>query len=304
MTSCNMTIIESLARFMGIFARVHYLNFHGQPGARLDVDQSVYESPKQRARKSVALRIADPFLFGGPSKYLKTLQSVWVDHTVIQPRWRAFIGALNAEWAGFTIYSTVMLAVDVGLLGAPGVDQGKENFQPVSVIAIYVSTLCTVGSLVASVILTGESRRFAGNTSDEMARYMTEMTSSLIGIDHMAIMYSVPFGLLGWGMMSFVIALTSIIFNSTYTPTLVTIGSTIVLVSIFVAWPMWVDIERSISEHILGRGAAGKDTVTATRTRGIWEMLRGGRKRRETSSGVDSERCGESSRSSSLTVTV
>ena len=34
------------------------------------------------------------------------------------------------------------------------------------------------------------------------ARYMTEMTSSLIGIDHMAIMYSVPFGLLGWGYVT------------------------------------------------------------------------------------------------------
>ena len=143
----------------------------------------------------MALRIADLFLFGGPSKYLKTLRSVWVDHTVIQPRWRAFIDALNAEWAGFTIYvslsgakraslltctncmngwmypyvqSTVMLAVDVGLLSAPGVDRGKENYQSVAVIAIYLSTLCTVGSLVASVILTGESRRSAGNTSDEM----------------------------------------------------------------------------------------------------------------------------------------
>lgn len=31
---------------------------------------------------------------------------------------------------------------------------------------------------------------------------MTEMTSSLIGIDHMAIMYSVPFGLLGWGYVT------------------------------------------------------------------------------------------------------
>jgi len=39
---------------------------------------------------------------------------------------------------------------------------------------------------------------------------MTEMTSSLIGIDHMAIMYSVPFGLLGWGYVTVPYILSSI----------------------------------------------------------------------------------------------
>jgi len=104
-------------------------------------------------------------------------------------------------------------------------------------------------------------------------------------------------------MMFFVIAFTSVIFSSEYTPTLVTNGSAIVLVSVFVAWPIWVGIERSISEHVLGMRVARKGTVTAAGTRWIWEILSGSRKRRGTKlSEVDSERHGESSRSSSFTV--
>lgn len=52
-----------------------------------------------------------------------------------------------------------MLAVDVSFLSVPGVSSGTKNFQSITMIAIYMSTLCTVGSLIASVILTGQSRR-------------------------------------------------------------------------------------------------------------------------------------------------
>ncbi|KAL4068826.1 hypothetical protein V8B97DRAFT_1872600, partial [Scleroderma yunnanense] len=311
-------IICVIARFMRIFTRVQFLNFHGQPGARLDVDQSVYESSKQRTQRSTVLRILDLFLFGAPSRYSKPLRSVWVDHTVVQPRWRAFMTALNTEWTGFTIYSTVMLAVDVSFLGAPGVNSGTESFQSISAIAVYVSTLCTVGSLVASVILTGESRRSAGSTSDEMAQYMIEMTSSSIGIDHMAIMYSVPFGLLVWGMMFFLIAFTFVVFSSTYTPTLVTTGPAMVLVSIFVAWPLWVDVERFVVEHVLWimpfrtskdvqTRATRRDTGCSTTARSSWiafsKRLPVDWKSRDSLSeisGNDPERLDELSRSSSL----
>lgn len=61
-----------------------------------------------------------------------------------------------------------MLAVDVSLLAVPGVDPATEAVQPVSVIAIYISVLCIIGSLFSSVILINQSRASARSSSDKV----------------------------------------------------------------------------------------------------------------------------------------
>ncbi|KAG6330928.1 hypothetical protein ID866_8163, partial [Astraeus odoratus] len=76
------------------------------------------------------------------------------------------------------------------------------------------------------------------------AKYMQEMTSFMIGTDYIAIMYSVPFSLLMWAyvccrMLSYLVCLASVIFNSKYTPTLVTASIGAVIIGILVVWPAW-----------------------------------------------------------------
>ncbi|KAG6330866.1 hypothetical protein ID866_8222, partial [Astraeus odoratus] len=159
-------------------ARSQFFNFHGQRGARLDVDQSVYDSPENRDRMSILLYIAEWLLFGAPSSYSRELRRVWVDGIVNQTRWRAFIATLTTEWAGFTMY----------------------------------------------------------------AQYMRDMSSSVIGTDYIAIMYSVPFGLLMWAMVLYLVGLMSVIFSSTYMPTLVTNGIGAGITGVFVAWPAWAAV--------------------------------------------------------------
>ncbi|KAI6031092.1 hypothetical protein PISMIDRAFT_20175 [Pisolithus microcarpus 441] len=197
-----------VARFMCIFSRIHFLNFHGQPHARLDVDRTVYHSPVRRRCTSILLRMLSLILFGAPWRYVETLRGVWVDETVNLPRWRAFVGNILNEWGGFTIYSTVMLAVDVSLLAI-----------------IHTDT-----------------------TTYQSAKYMTEITDTVIGVDNMAIMFSVPFGLLIWGMASFLVAFLYLIFSSSYLPTLATTTPGIILVTVLVAWPVWVAMERSLGQ--------------------------------------------------------
>lgn len=184
-------------------------------------------------------------LFGAPWRYVETLRGVWVDETVNLPRWRAFVGNILNEWGGFTIYSTVMLAVDVSLLAIIHTD--TTTYQSVSVIATYISVVCTVGSIVASVVLTGMWRDKAEN-AEGVAKYMTEITDTVIGVDNMAIMFSVPFGLLIWGMASFLVAFLYLIFSSSYLPTLATTTPGIILVTVLVAWPVWVAMERSLGQ--------------------------------------------------------
>ncbi|KAI5998274.1 hypothetical protein EDD15DRAFT_2364067 [Pisolithus albus] len=254
-----------VARFMCIFSRIHFLNFHGQPYARLDVDRTVYQPQDQRRCTSILLRMLSFILFGAPWRYVETLRGVWVDETVNLPRWRAFVGNILNEWGGFTIYSTVMLAVDMSFLAIIHAD--TTTYQSVNVIATYISVVCTVGSIVASVVLTGMWRDKAEN-AEGVAKYMTEITDTVIGVDNMAIMFSVPFGLLIWGMASFLVAFLSLIFSSSYLPTLATTTPGIVLVTVLVAWPVWVEMERSLGqwmknaselEELEGKGGKSED---------------------------------------------
>ncbi|KIJ66581.1 hypothetical protein HYDPIDRAFT_38905 [Hydnomerulius pinastri MD-312] len=236
-----------VARFMRMFYRVHFFNFHGQLGARLDVDQSIYETHEERIRTSVVLRIVNWLLFGAPSVHAEGIRGVWVDQTVNQPRWKAFVANVNNEWAGFTIYSTVMLAVDVSFLAVPGVVPDDPTIQPLCVVAAYVSTLCAVGSLVASVILSGQSRKTGFSTADTTVQYMASMTSTLVGIDHLAIMYSVPYGLLMWGMVSFLVALSDVIYRSAQLATLIIVGIGYLIIVVFVFWPIWGGKEKYLA---------------------------------------------------------
>jgi hypothetical protein len=43
-------------------------------------------------------------LFGSPDAHSEALHRIWVDETIVQPRWKNFIDRLNAEWNGYTVF--------------------------------------------------------------------------------------------------------------------------------------------------------------------------------------------------------
>ncbi|KAL4068623.1 hypothetical protein V8B97DRAFT_857933 [Scleroderma yunnanense] len=137
--------------FIVQIARMKFINFYGQEGARLNADQSLYCSPR----------------------------SV-----------RTFKNSSN-DLAAFTIYSTVMLTVNVGFLAVPGVIS-QNQFQTATpmMIPIYISTMCSVGSLVSALLLSSKTR-----------------------MEWLAVIYSLPFSFLLWGMVSFAVAFCVTVFS-------------------------------------------------------------------------------------------
>jgi hypothetical protein len=43
-------------------------------------------------------------LFGSFDAQSKAIHRIWVDETMVQPRWKNFIDRLTTEWSGYTIY--------------------------------------------------------------------------------------------------------------------------------------------------------------------------------------------------------
>ncbi|KAG2338036.1 hypothetical protein BDR05DRAFT_894263, partial [Suillus weaverae] len=147
----------------------------------------------------ILIRILNVVLFNSPTIHSESIHNVWVDNTVVKPRWKKFISQLNTEWNSFTVFSTVMLAVDVSFLAVPGVDDPSIQSKPAATIVIYLSTLCAMGSLVISLVLAGQVSDSRRSSAGSVANFMTSMSQSLLGIESLAFMLSLPFALLIWG---------------------------------------------------------------------------------------------------------
>ncbi|KAF9225083.1 hypothetical protein BS17DRAFT_879243 [Gyrodon lividus] len=226
------------ARLMRQFAKVKFVNWCGQPSARLDADQSVYKRTSSHERKSFLLQMLNPLLFGSPNAHLKSIRRMWVDEIVVQPRWKNFIVVLNNEWNRFTIFSTVILAVDVSFLAVPGVINTASSSPSPATIAVYLSTLCAVGSLLVSVTLAGQINDQGRDSAEGVVKFMVRMTNSMLKRDSLAILHSLPFALLMWGMVFFSLALSYLIFQSRDLATLLAIGPGWVVVGVLTLWPV------------------------------------------------------------------
>ncbi|KAG1821404.1 hypothetical protein EV424DRAFT_1612093 [Suillus variegatus] len=221
-----------VARFMGDFCSDKFANFCGQPGARLDVDQSLYGDSVPHP-KSILFRVMNVILFGSPDAQSKALHKIWVDYTIVQRRWKNFISRLNNEWNGYTIFSTVMLAVDISFLAVPPVQN-----QVSAILVLYMSTLCALGSLVISLVLAGQVNDSRRDSAESVASFMLEMSQSVLGLESLALMLSLPYALLIWGMAFFAAALSTVIYCTSDVVTISIISPIWAAIFILSTWPV------------------------------------------------------------------
>ena len=78
-----------------------FLNFHGQPGARLNRQQSVYGN--RTNRRTWFIRTISIFLFSAPDVHLETLQKMWVDGILHHAIWEESLKKVSDEWREFTL---------------------------------------------------------------------------------------------------------------------------------------------------------------------------------------------------------
>ncbi|KAG1822485.1 uncharacterized protein BJ212DRAFT_1296539 [Suillus subaureus] len=176
---------------MWIVGNAKFVNFCGQPGTQLDVDQSLYGKPN--ALLKWILRFIKFALFGSFDAQSEAIHRIWVDKTIIQLQWKNFIDTLTSEWNGYTIYSTVMLAVDISFLAVQSVQT-----QMSATLLAYLSTLCILGLLVVSLVLAGQVNDSRQCSAKDVASFMEGMSRSMLGLESLALMLSLPFALLIW----------------------------------------------------------------------------------------------------------
>ncbi|KAG2131694.1 hypothetical protein DEU56DRAFT_454897 [Suillus clintonianus] len=251
-----------VARFMGDFCSDKFVNFCGQPGARLDADQSLYDDSTPRP-KTVLFRVMNIILFGSPDAHSRALHKIWVDYTIVQRRWKNFINRLNGEWNGYTIFSTVMLAVDISFLAVPSVQT-----QTPAILVAYMSTLCALGSLVVSLVLAGQVNDSRRDSAESVASFMMEMSHSMLGLESLALMLSLPYALLIWGMTFFAAALSIVIFRTSDVVTVSIVSPIWTAIVILATWPVLATNNIHISHLSLWI------TEQVSRSRSSWAAIR------------------------------
>lgn len=220
-----------IVRFMRYFSRAQFFNFCGLPEARLNADQPLFVKEK-KSKLLVAFSWAvNVALFDAPRSHMEELRRVWVDRSINSPRWKNFNSKLSSEWSGITMYSTVMVAVDVSFLAVPSVN--VQDACSVTVISTYISLFCIVGSLVASLFLTRQNRMYGQESADAAVIFLTR---SVFGTKSLATVHGLPYAMLLWGMVYFIIAFSYQVFTSTPIITLATTGSACGIVALFTLW--------------------------------------------------------------------
>ncbi|KAG2112562.1 uncharacterized protein F5147DRAFT_683437 [Suillus discolor] len=256
-STTNDQYIWAYARLMRMFTRARLSNFYGEIGTRLGTDH-ICDNENSMERRPIVKLFNFVVLFGSPSTHVKQIDSVWVDQSVNRPRWKMFMNRLTGEWSGLAIYSTVMLAVDISFLAVPVIGQ-----QTSAQIALYISSLCSVASLVVSALLAQ-----SGGNKDSINRataFMTRMTQSLHGKENLAIIFSLPYALVIWGMVFFFLALSLVIFLSADVTTWCTVGPAWLLVVGFIGWPVWAAKTPPIGQWMSSLWM-GSENMTAVET--------------------------------------
>ena len=155
-----------------------FFNFHGQPEARLNRDDSVYGHSTHRRTwfiKSISI-----FLFSAPDIHLENLQKMCVDGIVYKAIWEEGLRIVIDEWQEFiilyvsnktrtttclksnsllTFKSTVVLNANVAFLSIQSVDTNIDpSYRSPAQISSYCSITASIGSIIIGLILVRQIR--------------------------------------------------------------------------------------------------------------------------------------------------
>ncbi|KAK7016904.1 hypothetical protein R3P38DRAFT_2988241 [Favolaschia claudopus] len=202
-----------VGRLMNVFGNRVY-NFHGEPGARLNCDESIYATAQTR---TLFIRTLRPLLFYAPDFHFRGCQAIHTDGLILPRVWADYIMRLTSEWKELILYATVVLNANVAFLAIQSVDNNgasAPNRSPAQ-ISSYLSILASIGSIVLGLLLTNEHRGWGHASAADAANFMLNRTHPSLTVSHetRAILYSLPYALLVWSMVAFMAAFSFMCFT-------------------------------------------------------------------------------------------
>ncbi|VDC02729.1 unnamed protein product [Peniophora sp. CBMAI 1063] len=244
-------IAAALGRMMSVFCHWRYIHFHGQRYARMNRHESVQQASAVRPRTWLMKVFSCLFLFA-PEVHLSEMEKLYVDGVIVMYIWKRHITKLQDEWQELITYATIILTASVSMLSVPdvilfpgqpsGVGAGtniQDYLPPLrspAAIASYISILCSTGSIVLGLMLVRQHRTKNRDFADEASAYMDQQDRPYFHHEPLAILYSLPYALLMWAMLSFLASIMIFTLVKTDIATQSTIAGVAVVVSALIVW--------------------------------------------------------------------
>ncbi|KAF5311161.1 hypothetical protein D9619_008038 [Psilocybe cf. subviscida] len=233
-----------LARFMFMLYHSRFLNFHGESYARIERNFSVYGDalyPRTWFLQSLSL-----LLFSAPDVHLTNLQKMWVDKVLHKAVWEETLKKFSTEWQELVTSAAILLNANVAFLAIQSVDnQVVPSARSWAQIISYASVVANVGGMILGLLLIRQYRNIRQETSDHVHQFLREHDSNILGLEALAVMFSLPYALLMWGMVSFLAAFTLMCVENAGPDTRITVGICLVFTGLLISWCIKVNWEKS-----------------------------------------------------------
>ncbi|KAF8884897.1 hypothetical protein CPB84DRAFT_1788800 [Gymnopilus junonius] len=223
-----------LSRQMFVFARSRFLNFYGEPHARLERTFSVHGSDIHQ--RTWLVKTLSMFLFSAPDFHLRNLQDMWVDGVMNRNVWAESVKKMIDEWQEFVLFATVMLNANVAFLAIQSVDTNSDPYRSPAQIASYCSVIASLGSIVLGLLLVRQNRTKSRESVDEVQAYLERRSHPRLGLETLAILHSLPYALLMWGMVAFMAGFALECFQGSNIQTRTLVGSFSFVVTALILW--------------------------------------------------------------------
>ncbi|KAL0061131.1 hypothetical protein AAF712_012051 [Marasmius tenuissimus] len=211
--------VAAFARIMHMFARQRFLDFHGQATVRLDRNKSIHRPADRPQPHSWLLGCLSPVMFSAPDTHLRELGKIWVDRCIHKAAWNKFISNMNSEWQELILFGTVLLNANVAFLAIQSVDEA--TYEPASVAC-------------SGVELPNKIKHKEG--ASDAAIFLNSFEGERLGLETLAILYSMPYAFLMWGVLLFLAAFSFFCLNDAALSVRLIVPSAWIIISFLVIW--------------------------------------------------------------------
>ncbi|KAL4256417.1 hypothetical protein AB1N83_012390 [Pleurotus pulmonarius] len=199
-----------------------FINFHGHPSVRLFRDQMVYHETPTSQQASYTFKLLSPVLFFASQFHLEILRDMYTDDTLCASVVEETIEYLNDEWKGLILNANVLLNASVALSARSGVGSVVQ-------MSGYVAIAMSTGSILLGLILVRQNRTKKKGQLDHALEFMDIHSPQIL-----AMIYSLPYALLMWAVIAFVVAFAALCFTPSNKATRTILGVMCAIVAILI----------------------------------------------------------------------
>lgn len=242
----NDEIKVTVSAMLAAFAHAHFVNYHGQLGARLSVNQAMY-SESNTLWISFLNFIFSIMFFSMPQTFVTSFANLSVGSWISYLSCYQFTQEVQSKWRDFIVIATVLLTTNVAFLAIPGVDSGTDKRTPAQIVS-YISTIMSMNCIISGGLLLHLIHPDVLTFVEDVWYYPKTNTSRL----SLAVLYSIPYASLCWGFITFLLAFLIECFDTQDHTAIFLVAIALGLLVILTAWHIYVkSVPEALSKSIL-----------------------------------------------------